>query len=135
MVRKTISFGLVGVINAAVDASVFFAAINWLTDSRIVANVLAWLVAVSGSYVMNSYTTFAAESGRKLQLQDYWKFVASGILGMVANTATLLIVDHFAPLWVAKLVALGVSFVVNFSMSHFVIFPAKRAAENKPPVG
>ena len=37
----------------------------------IAANVLAWMVAVSGSYVMNSYVTFAAESGRKLR----WKCI------------------------------------------------------------
>ena len=34
----------------------------------IAANVTAWLVAVTFSYVMNSTITFAAESGRKLQV-------------------------------------------------------------------
>ena len=46
------------------------------------ANVLAWLVAVSGSYVMNSFITFAAESGRQLRWRDYGAFVASGIAGV-----------------------------------------------------
>jgi putative flippase GtrA len=126
MVRKTLSFGLVGVVNAGVDAAVFFAAMAWLTDSRILANVLAWMVAVSGSYVMNSFTTFAAESGRQLVFRDYWRFVASGILGMVANTIVLLVANYFLPLWAAKVIAIGVSFIVNFSMSHFVIFPERR---------
>ncbi len=38
----------------------------------------SWLVAVSGSYVMNSYVTFAAESGRRLRWRAYGTFVASG---------------------------------------------------------
>lgn len=133
MVRKSISFGLVGGINFLVDLAVFFAAMAWVTESRIVANLIAWLVAMTGSYVMNTFTTFAAESGRKLSLHDYWRFAASGVLGMIANTATMLIVNSFAPLWVAKVVAIGASFVVNFSLSHFFIFPEKRAdLEQKP---
>jgi putative flippase GtrA len=28
----------------------------------------------------------------------------------------------FIPVWAAKLVAIGASFVVNFTLSHFVVF-------------
>ncbi len=126
MVRKALSFGLVGAVNAGVDAAVFFLALKWVTESLIVANILAWLVAVSGSYVMNSYTTFAAESGRTLRLNDYLRFAASGILGVITNTSVLLFAAQFMPVWAAKGLALIATFVVNFSMSHFVIFPAKK---------
>ena len=50
------------------------------------ANVLAWLLAVSGSYVMNSFITFAAESGRRLHWRAYGAFVASGVAGVITNT-------------------------------------------------
>ncbi len=126
MVRKALSFGLVGAVNAGVDAAVFFLALKWVTESLIVANILAWLVAASGSYVMNSYTTFAAESGRTLRLNDYLRFAASGILGVITNTSVLLFAAQFMPVWAAKGLALIATFVVNFSMSHFVIFPAKK---------
>lgn len=128
MVRKAVSFGLVGAINAAVDAAIFFLALKWLTGSLIAANVIAWAVAVSGSYVMNSFTTFAAESGRQLRLHDYLRFVGSGVLGVVANTIVLVVASWYLPVWFAKLLAIGTSFVVNFSMSHFLIFPAARAS-------
>jgi putative flippase GtrA len=51
-------------------------------------------------------------------------FAASGIAGWVANTATLLVVAEILllPVWLAKLVAVLASFVVNFSLSHFVVF-------------
>ena len=122
MVRKAISFGMVGVINAAVDACVFFLALATMTSSLVAANVLAWLVAVSGSYAMNSFTTFAAESGRKLRLWDYGRFVASGVVGVVASTATLVLAAQYMPVWMAKGLAIGVGFAVNFSLSHFVVF-------------
>ena len=94
----------------------------------IAANMLSWVVAVSGSYAMNSFVTFAAESGRQLRLKAYLTFLASGLIGLVGNTTTLVVAAQFVPVWLAKVLAIGVSFVINFSMSHFVVFPpsAKR---------
>jgi putative flippase GtrA len=119
---KAVSFALVGVVNTLIDASVFFLAYAFLTSSLVAANVLAWLVAVTGSYVMNSFTTFAAESGRQLTLRAYCTFVASGIAGVIANTTVLVIAAQFLPVWAAKALAILASFVVNFSLSHFVVF-------------
>src|SRR5438552_2948880 len=84
---KAVSFALVGVVNFAVDFSVFSFAYFYLKWPIIIANVVAWLIAVSGSYVMNSLITFAAESGRRLRLRDYATFVLSQSGGLIANTA------------------------------------------------
>jgi len=109
VLRKAISFALIGVINVAVDTSVFLLTYSYLIShaaalasaralaqwcgctsatpsSWVTANIVAWVVAVSGSYAMNPFITFAAESGRRLRWLDYGTFVASGILGVIANT-------------------------------------------------
>ena len=147
---KAIAFALVGVVNTAIDYCVFliaraaldrspaaFALFGSLSDfcqcgnaatiSLIAANTMSWIVAVSGSYIMNSTITFAAESGRKLRWGAYFAFVGSGIAGWLANTATLLVAAEvlLLPVWLAKLVAILASFVVNFSLSHFVVFRAR----------
>jgi putative flippase GtrA len=145
---KAVSFAFVGVINTSVDAAVFFLAYLALTYSSgaaealtwageacrcgntktltlIVANMFSWSVAVTGSYVMNSFVTFAKESGGKLRFKSYATFVASGILGAIGNTTALVVVAQFAPVWVAKACAILVSFALNFSMSHFVVFRAR----------
>ena len=112
---KAIAFGLVGVVNTAVDYGVFLlarAGLNELVGCTgsasirclhfchcgsaatlllIAANTISWIVAVTGSYVMNSSITFAAESGRKLKWSAYFAFVLSGVAGWLANTATLLV--------------------------------------------
>ena len=146
---KAISFGLVGVVNTAVDYGVFllaraafngssaalaaFASVSDFchcgsaaTVSLIAANTISWIVAVSGSYVMNSSITFAAESGRQLKWSAYLAFIASGVAGWLANTATLLVAAEILllPVWLAKAVAILASFIVNFSLSHFVVFRA-----------
>jgi putative flippase GtrA len=163
MVLKAISFAIIGVVNTAVDALAFFLAYRWLTASPVAAeainwaidrchcaapaaatlvaaNTFSWCVAASGSYVMNSTITFAAESGRRLRLSAYLMFLASGIVGYLANTTTLVVVAHAFPLvlpqwpsltvYVAKGCAILVSFVVNFSMSHFVVFRVRRPGVN-----
>jgi len=123
---KAISFALVGVVNTAIDFSIFWTAATYLQWPLVPANMLAWLLAVSFSYAMNSFTTFGPESGRVLRWRDYATFVASGIAGMVASTATLVALSYVLPLLVAKLVSIAVSFVVNFSLSHFVVFRTRR---------
>ncbi len=109
---------------AFASASAFCQCGNEATVSLIAANTVSWLVAVTGSYVMNSSITFAAESGRKLRWRAYFAFVASGVAGWLANTATLLVAAEvlLLPVWLAKIVAILASFVVNFALSHFVVF-------------
>jgi putative flippase GtrA len=81
---------------------------------------------VSFSYAMNSFFTFGPESGRVLRWRDYATFAASGVAGMVASTATLFALSYVLPVLVAKLISIAVSFVVNFSLSHFVVFRTRR---------
>ena len=122
MAIKALSFGLIGAINSVVDFSVFALAYYYFGTSIIVAQIAAWLVAVTGSYVMNSLITFAAESGQRLNLKSYLTFALAQVAGFLANTATVLVASLFIPVWAAKLLAIGASFVVNFTLSHFVVF-------------
>ena len=106
-----VAFGLVGVVNTVVDYGVFSVRTSRVRPiggrvgdvravvqrlrlrrsprsiSLIAANTLSWIVAVTGSYIMNSSITFAAESGRELRWRAYFAFVASGVAGWIANTA------------------------------------------------
>jgi len=121
---QAMRFAAVGVVNTTVDVGVFLLAFTYVTSSLIGANICSWLVAVTGSYVMNSYITFAAESGRQLRLRSYVTFLASAVFALIANTAALLFAVHvlLVPVAVGKVLAVGVSFVVNFSLARFVVF-------------
>jgi putative flippase GtrA len=121
MAIKALSFGLIGAVNSAVDFGVFAVAYYYFGASIIVAQIAAWIVAVTGSYVMNSMITFAAESGQRLSLKSYSNFVLAQAGGFIANTATVLVASLFIPVWAAKLLAIGASFVVNFTLSHFFV--------------
>jgi putative flippase GtrA len=143
---KAASFAAIGVINTLVDFGVFLlarelfrspyaiAVLGGIAEfcqcasaeklALIPANVVAWSIAVSGSYVLNTHVTFSVESGRQLRLKSYASFVASGIVGLVANTATVFALSYLIPEVAAKICAIAASFLVNFSLSHFVVFRA-----------
>jgi putative flippase GtrA len=80
---------------------------------------------------MNSTITFATESGRKLAFDRYIGFALSQFAGFLANTLTVWCMVELAhvPAWGGKLVAIFVSFAVNFSLSHFVVFRKRETAE------
>ena len=119
---KAISFASVGAVNFAIDFSVFSFGYFYLEWPIIAANVAAWMVAVSCSYVLNSLITFAAETGRQLRLKSYAAFALSQTGGLIANTATVYILSFFLHVLLAKALAIGASFLVNFSLSNFVVF-------------
>src|SRR3954466_15390482 len=97
LVLKAVSFAVVGLVNSAVDFGVFSFAYYYLELPIVTANVLAWAVAVSGSYILNSLTTFARESGRKLRAKAYFTFLVSQVAGLVANTTTVFVASYFMP--------------------------------------
>jgi putative flippase GtrA len=128
---KAASFALVGVVNTVVDFIVFSFTHMRLGLPIIAANILSWIVAVTGSYVLNTLVTFAAESEGKLRAGTYVSFAGSQVGGLVANTATVLIASYFMPVLMGKVLAIGVSFLVNFLLSHLVVFRQRRARPDR----
>jgi putative flippase GtrA len=125
-------FGLVGFVNAGVDAAVFFATVAILTHLAsaaihpdwilILSNACAWVAGVSCSYVLNSRFTFAHHAGGKMSLRGYLLFAASQFGGFLAHTAMLVTAAKYFPLPVAKLLGIGVGFVVNFTLARAIVF-------------
>lgn len=121
-VFKVVSFGVVGAINTAVDLCVFLLGYYLLSLAIVPANVFSWVVAVSCSYLLNSTITFSIDSRRALSVRKYLTFVLAQLAGFAANTLTVVIASHFMAVLFGKVLAIGASFIVNFSLSHFVVF-------------
>jgi putative flippase GtrA len=119
---KAVSFAMIGIVNTGIDFGVFTFIYYYLGWHILVANPIAWLLAVSNSYVLNSMITFAAETGRRLSVKAYITFILTQAGGLIANTATVFILSFFVPAWMAKIPAIGASFIVDFTLSHLVVF-------------
>ena len=124
LVGQIVRFGVIGVINFGLDAVVFFLALATITNSLLVANIIAWLVAVSSSYVLNTRFTFAAHAS-PYSVRAWAVFALSQVGGLVANTAVVLIAAPYMPLVAAKVLAVLAGFAVNFVLARFVIFRSR----------
>lgn len=129
---RLMSFGAVGVVNGVVNYLVTVGLIAGLftplglgeNDIALgVAKAAGWAVAVTNSYILNAKTTFAAESGGRLSFGTYGRFVASGLVGLVAEVTSFLVAVRFLPLLAASIVPIGVAFLVNFTMARLLVFP------------
>jgi putative flippase GtrA len=131
IVAKLFCFALVGVLNVAVDVAVFSIAYKLFHLPLVLSNIIAWAVAVSGSYVTNTKVTFGCETGGTFSWKHYLRFVASGIVGVVVATTTLVILSRDANVFLAKFASVLAAFGFNFSMSHFVVFRAVPPAQER----
>jgi putative flippase GtrA len=131
---KLASFGVIGVLNGVVNYIVTLGLVwgalipfglegaEWALAA---AKGAGWAVAVTNSYVLNTLTTFADESGRKLSLKTYLRFVASGTVGLFAEVASFVVASWYLPLLIAGAVPILVAFTVNFAMTRRFVFPRK----------
>ena len=141
---QLIKFGIVGVLNTAVD----FAVLNllvWLTGTTegvglAVINVVAFAVAVTNSYLWNKFWTFRRKDSDEVG-QEISKFLVVSVIGALLNTGvvfgiTTLMDPLFGlsdTLWVnvAKVLATIVVLAWNFVGYKFWAF---RMAEQDKPV-
>jgi putative flippase GtrA len=139
VLAKLFGFASIGVLNVVVDLSVFTIALRILHFPLIASNVVAWAIAVTGSYAMNTKITFGNETGGTLGFGRYLRFAASGVLGVIVTTTALVLLSDYVSIPLAKLASVVAGFAVNFSMSHFVVFRNSKAgslaAGPAPPVG
>jgi putative flippase GtrA len=123
---KAVSFGIVGVASTVIDVGAFFLLVNYVTGSLIIANVAAWFVSTTCSYVINAFTTFSTESGGELRLRDYVGVLGSGVLSAIVSTTTVVMAASLMPVWAAKCVGIVISSTSNFLMANFVVFRKSR---------
>ncbi len=121
MSLEFIRFGLVGVINTAVDFAVFVLLYRLTGIDPLLCNGIAFLVAVTNSYLFNHHWTFR-QSGRPLSFAAYVRFVALNAGGLVIGTIAILLLGGLVPLEIAKLVAAGITLIWNYTCSKLFIF-------------
>lgn len=116
-----IRFGLVGVVNTAVDFAVFVLLYRWLGLDPLLANGMAFLLAVTNSYLLNHHWTFR-QHNHALSLSGYARFVALNSGGLLIGTLAILLLGGLMSLEYAKLIAAGITLLWNFTSSKLFVF-------------
>lgn len=104
LISQFIKFAIVGAINTAIDWIAFFLLTNFVSEfsgtGEIWAKIIAFVIAVTNSFIMNSLWTFkeefrsgfAGDGGAKEKLRTgtryFGKFLAVNLVGLLINSIT-----------------------------------------------
>lgn len=118
--RKARRFALVGLINACIDFAAF-ASLIMLSVRPLAANVLAWAIAVSCSFVVNSRWTFDRPQTAPLGF-SFLRFALSGaVITLGSSTLAVYLLPLLIGVLPAKLVGIAVGAVLNFFAARWSI--------------
>ncbi len=123
---KAVSFAIVGLVNTGIDFGVFTFAYYYLGWHILVAN--ADRLAAGGQQLLRHEFTDHICGGIGTPAEPaslhYVHLAQTG--GLIANTATVFVLSYFMPAWMAKILAIGASFIVNFYTVASRGFPSAR---------
>lgn len=129
--RRVAMFAGVGIINSAIDIAAFACFHELVGLDVISSNVLAFVIAVTNSYVLNRVFTFADRSRGGLPLRRFVRYFGIAVTAMVVSTAIVYLVSQFTDPLFGKLIATVASTLINYIGSHRLVFTAER--EIAPP--
>src|SRR5690606_6477680 len=117
---KALRFIVVGLANSAIDFAVF-AGLAWLGIAALLANLLAWAVAVSFSFAVNSRWTF--ESSEHLARENsFVRFALSGAaISLGSSSLSLILLSRCIAILPPKLVCIIICSVMNIFAARWTI--------------
>jgi len=119
---EIIRFAVVGFTNLGIDLAVFSVSYYWLGLPLLLANTLAYSLATANSYVLNKHWTFASDNSSDRSLQEFSRFVLFNLVGLaLSNLSVYFLANYLQPI-VAKLYAVGVTFVWNYITNRYFVF-------------
>lgn len=130
--RRIATFVGIGAINTAIDISAF-ACLYGLAGLHVVpANVLAFLIAVTNSYVLNFLITFADRRSGRGTLRSFARFLSVAVAAMCVSTAIVYLISMVTHPMVAKLIATTASTAINYGgCCRFVFSLSSRPERTK----
>ena len=123
--RETVSYVIVGLLTTAVNLVSFDIICNKWGVNHLIANVIAWVLAVTFAYITNNLIVFRsgiAETTK--ELQKIIKFFSARLVTLGLEEVGLLIFVtwlHF-PNMIVKLVLGVLVIIVNYILSKLFIF-------------
>ena len=119
---KFIKFGLVGLSGVFIDFGTTYLAKEKLGWPKYLANSLGFALAATSNFLLNRLWTF--ESYGPGAWQQYFKFIAIALLGLVVSNGAIYLLNEKRKLnfYLSKAIAVGVVMIWNFSANYYFTF-------------
>ena len=123
--KELLSYIFWGAASTAVNYGVYFLCTKPLQLDYLTSNVIAWVVSVAFSFVVNKLFVFESRSlAVKTVLSELWKFVSARIFSGVLETGILFVFVTLLHMndSVVKIAAGVIVIILNYVMSKLLIF-------------
>ncbi len=123
-IKQFIKFGLVGILNTAVDFIVYVGLI-WLSVYYAWAQVIAYIAGIVNSYLLNNAFTFRSDAQTaKERLAKQMRFLVWNAVMLALSTGMLVVVKKWivSDVIVAKIIVTIVIVAINFYGSKKWVF-------------
>lgn len=134
IIGEFMKFGVVGAVNLALNFVVFLVlATTVFAGGELKANVIAFTVATTSSYLMNRHWTFRHRP-RSTRRREYTLFFLFNIAGLAIELAVMGLAKYglnlvgLVPLTIAKGVGIGLGTIFRFYTYRTFVFSGRRAA-------
>jgi putative flippase GtrA len=131
--RRLATFIGIGAINTVIDISAFACLYTLAGLDVISSNVLAFLIAVTHSYVLNFLITFADRHSGHGTLRTFARFLVVAVVSMGVSTAFVYVISMVAHPLIAKLIATAASTAINYVGSYRFVFCGVGDAGRRTP--
>ena len=117
---KIVRFAIVGLANTAIDLAGFFVLLK-LHVPPLPANIAAWFIAVTFSFVANGFWSF--ERDPAIRPRDaFLRFVSLGaLISLGVSSLSIALFAGIAGVWPAKIGGVIVAAVLNFLAARWSI--------------
>lgn len=117
-----IKFALVGTSGLFIDFGITFLLKEKISFNKYVANSIGFSFAVISNYFLNKYWTF--QDLNPEIFSQAGKFVLIAIIGLIINNQMIYLFNHKKRwnFYIAKVFAIGIVVLWNFSANYFYTF-------------
>ncbi len=121
--REFIKFAIVGVTNTLIHLSILYVLTEFFSVWYILSSFLAFLVAVTNSFIFNTLWTFKKDIKHKTTTR-YGKFFIVSVITALLNLFFLYVFTEYIGLWymLSQLVAIVLTLMMNFIGNKFWTF-------------
>ncbi len=117
-----VKYAFVGIANTATDIVVFAILLYIFDFHLLLANILAFFVAVSQSYLINSNWTFEVKNREVNNRSRIFYFLLVNLGGLFISSTLILFASGFMFPIVAKLLATVVVFIYGYGLNRYFVF-------------
>ncbi|MDI6027061.1 GtrA family protein [Corticibacterium sp. UT-5YL-CI-8] len=120
LASKLVRFAIVGFANTGIDLAAF-SLFLWLGMAPLVANVIAWAVAVVFSFAANSFWSFQRDRTLGL-ISSFLRFVSLGaLISLGVSNLSLIALTSTLGVWPAKIIGVVAAAILNFVAARWSI--------------